>query len=80
MRDESGAPQEIVSVSRDISVRKALELEMMDARDRLNRMRKWKLLYAIDGDLVNRAGPRIVQGAEIVCKDLDNARRKRPAQ
>lgn len=37
-------------------------------------------LYAIDGDLVNRAGPRIAQGAEVVCKDLDNARRKRPAQ
>jgi iron complex transport system substrate-binding protein len=37
-------------------------------------------LYAIDGDLVNRAGPRITQGAEVVCKDLDNARRKRPAQ
>ena len=33
VRDESGAPQEIVSVSRDISDRKALELEMMDARD-----------------------------------------------
>ncbi|GAB7546818.1 cobalamin-binding protein [Cupriavidus sp. 8B] len=37
-------------------------------------------LYAIDGDLVNRAGPRIAQGAEVVCKDLDNARRKRPTQ
>lgn len=33
VRDESGAPQEIVSVSRDISDRKALELEMIDARD-----------------------------------------------
>lgn len=37
-------------------------------------------LYAIDGDLVNRAGPRIAQGAQVVCKDLDDARRKRPAQ
>ncbi|MGO4330831.1 cobalamin-binding protein [Cupriavidus sp. 2TAF22] len=37
-------------------------------------------LYAIDGDLVNRAGPRLARGAEIICKDLDNARAKRPAQ
>ena len=26
-------------------------VEMMDARDRLNRMRKWKLLYAVDDDI-----------------------------
>lgn len=33
VRDASGAPREIVSVSRDISDRKALEFEMMAARD-----------------------------------------------
>jgi PAS domain S-box-containing protein len=33
VRDAAGAPQEIVSVSRDISDRKALELEMATARD-----------------------------------------------
>jgi PAS domain S-box-containing protein len=33
VRDATGAPQEIVSVSRDISDRKALELEMTAARD-----------------------------------------------
>ena len=33
VRDASGAPQEIVSVSRDISDRKALELEIIAARD-----------------------------------------------
>lgn len=33
VRDRSGAPLEIVSVSRDISDRKALELEMIAARD-----------------------------------------------
>jgi len=33
VRDAAGAPQEIVSVSRDISDRKALEFEMMAARD-----------------------------------------------
>ncbi|CAN5464430.1 hypothetical protein BH10PSE4_BH10PSE4_40510 [soil metagenome] len=33
VRDATGAPQEIVSVSRDISDRKALELEMVTARD-----------------------------------------------
>ncbi len=37
-------------------------------------------LYAIDGDLVNRAGPRLARGAEIICKDLDEARARRPAQ
>ena len=34
VRDAAGAPQEIVSVSRDISDRKALELEMVAARDK----------------------------------------------
>lgn len=37
-------------------------------------------LFVIDGDLVNRAGPRVVQGAEQICKDLDVARSRRPAR
>jgi iron complex transport system substrate-binding protein len=35
-------------------------------------------LFVIDGDLVNRAGPRVVQGAAEICKDLDVARSRRP--
>jgi iron complex transport system substrate-binding protein len=37
-------------------------------------------LFTINGDLVSRAGPRVVQGAEQVCKDLDTARSRRPAR
>ncbi|MBP0621382.1 cobalamin-binding protein [Cupriavidus sp. LEh25] len=37
-------------------------------------------LFVIDGDLVNRAGPRVVQGIEQICKDLDVARSRRPAR
>ncbi|WP_206953567.1 cobalamin-binding protein [Trinickia acidisoli] len=35
-------------------------------------------LFAIDGDLINRPGPRLVQGAEQLCRDLDIARAHRP--
>jgi iron complex transport system substrate-binding protein len=50
--------------------------------------RRWKQvtavarnnLFVIDGDLVNRAGPRVVQGAEQICKDLDTTRSRRPAR
>ncbi|WP_322068551.1 cobalamin-binding protein [Paraburkholderia bannensis] len=31
-------------------------------------------LYAIDGDLLSRAGPRIAQGAQRLCEDLQRAR------
>ncbi|WP_343655898.1 cobalamin-binding protein [Cupriavidus sp.] len=34
-------------------------------------------LFIIDGDLVNRAGPRVVQGAAEICKDLELARSRR---
>ncbi|WP_084545605.1 cobalamin-binding protein [Cupriavidus malaysiensis] len=37
-------------------------------------------LFVIDGDLINRAGPRVAQGAEILCKDLEQARARRPAR
>jgi len=36
-------------------------------------------LFVIDGDLVNRAGPRVVKGAAEICKDLDVARSRRPS-
>ena len=34
-------------------------------------------LFIIDGDLVNRAGPRVVKGAAEICKDLEVARGRR---
>ncbi|SOY49208.1 cobalamin binding periplasmic transporter [Cupriavidus taiwanensis] len=37
-------------------------------------------LFVIDGDLLNRAGPRVAQGAAQLCKDLDTARSRRPAR
>lgn len=35
-------------------------------------------LFVIDGDLVNRAGPRVARGAEEICRNLDIARSRRP--
>ncbi|EIP90273.1 putative vitamin B12 transport protein [Burkholderia humptydooensis MSMB43] len=35
-------------------------------------------LFAIDGDLLTRPAPRIAQGAEQLCRDLDVARARRP--
>ena len=51
----------------------------------LERWKKWKSLPAtargnlmpVDGNLLNRSGPRLAEGAESVCKLLDEARRKR---
>ena len=37
-------------------------------------------LFAIDGDLLTRASPRITQGAAALCADLDRARARRPAR
>ena len=54
----------------------------------LDQWRKWPQLpavahnnlFGIDGDLINRPGPRILDGARTMCEDLDIARsRRRPA-
>lgn len=34
-------------------------------------------LYVVKADWIDRSGPRILDGTEAVCKDLDNARKKR---
>jgi iron complex transport system substrate-binding protein len=34
-------------------------------------------LFAIDGDLINRPAPRIAQGAQRLCEDLETARSRR---
>ncbi len=36
-------------------------------------------LFAIDGDLLSRPGPRVAQGAALLCRDLDMARERRVA-
>ncbi|MCG5261431.1 cobalamin-binding protein [Cupriavidus gilardii] len=36
-------------------------------------------LFTIDGDLINRAGPRAIDAAEILCRQLEVARSRRPA-
>ncbi|TAL54492.1 MAG: cobalamin-binding protein [Pandoraea sp.] len=33
-------------------------------------------LFSIDGDLIDRPGPRVLQGAQIMCRDLDQARQR----
>ena len=37
-------------------------------------------LFTIDGDLINRPAPRLVQGATQLCEDLELARSRRPKQ
>jgi len=37
-------------------------------------------LFNLDGNLINRHGPRILQGTERLCEELDLARAKRPPQ
>ncbi|MDQ7969451.1 MAG: cobalamin-binding protein, partial [Oxalicibacterium faecigallinarum] len=32
----------------------------------------------IDGDLLNRAGPRLIQGTQAICEKLELARSRRP--
>ncbi len=52
----------------------------------LDRWRAWPTLmavahdnlFAIDGDLIDRPGPRLAQGAALLCEDLDRARSRRP--
>ena len=34
-------------------------------------------LFLIDGNLINRAGPRMIAGTEALCEKLDQARRRR---
>jgi iron complex transport system substrate-binding protein len=36
-------------------------------------------LFALDGDLLSRPGPRMIEGAAALCKSLDIARQHRPA-
>jgi len=35
-------------------------------------------LFAVDGDLIDRPGPRLADGADQLCRDLDLARTRRP--
>ncbi|WP_028103057.1 cobalamin-binding protein [Pseudoduganella violaceinigra] len=37
-------------------------------------------LFTIDGNLLNRAGPRMVAGAAVMCEKLEEARKHRPAK
>ena len=36
-------------------------------------------LFRVDGDLLNRSGPRLVAGAAVMCEKLDQARQRRKA-
>jgi len=50
----------------------------MRFRDLTPVRRRW--LYALDGDLVARPGPRIAHGARAICAALDEVRRERAAR
>ena len=48
----------------------------MESQPRMVAVRRaW--LYTLDGDLISRQGPRIVDGAAAVCAVLDEVRRER---
>jgi iron complex transport system substrate-binding protein len=34
-------------------------------------------LFSINGDLINRFGPRLVEAATLLCEDLEQARARR---
>jgi iron complex transport system substrate-binding protein len=56
----------------------ATPLASLDAWRKWPQLRAVKAgnLFMIDGDLINRPGPRLADGAEQVCQDLDAARRR----
>jgi iron complex transport system substrate-binding protein len=37
-------------------------------------------LFTIDGNLLNRAGPRMIAGTAVLCEKLEEARKHRPAK
>jgi iron complex transport system substrate-binding protein len=37
-------------------------------------------LFTVNGDLINRPGPRLMEGAALLCEDLEQARTKRLAR
>lgn len=59
-----------------------------DALADLKHWKRWKSmtavqrdnLFTVDGDLINRQGPRILDAVEILCKQLEAVRRRRPAR
>jgi len=61
-------PEVIIAGSKD-----AVELEAWRAWDGLKAVRHGQL-YLIDPDLIVRQGPRLIQGIEQICTDLETAR------
>lgn len=56
----------------------ARDLDMWKAYPQLRAVRRGNL-FAIDADLLSRAGPRLIDGAAAVCERLDEARQHRAA-
>ncbi|WP_188380356.1 cobalamin-binding protein [Oxalicibacterium faecigallinarum] len=57
--------------------KKTSELEIWEPYKNLTAVRRGNL-FAIDGDLLNRAGPRLIQGTQAICEKLELARSRRP--
>ncbi|MEJ8796097.1 cobalamin-binding protein [Trinickia caryophylli] len=54
------------------------DLAMWRAWPRLTAVERGNL-FSIDGDLINRPGPRLADGIDELCRDLERARSRRPA-
>lgn len=69
------APQAIITPSFGASV-SATPLESLDAWRRWPQIPAVRTgnLFLVQGDLLNRPGPRMIDGAEALCADLDQAR------
>lgn len=89
----AGQPAMVPTVTEEAVLRAAPELIISPSEPgvpggALDRWRKWPGLPAtargqlqgVDGDLLNRAGPRLTAGAEVMCAALDHARAQAPSR
>ena len=69
------APQAIITPSFGTTV-SAMPLESLDAWRRWPQIPAVRAgnLFLVEGDLLNRPGPRMIDGAQALCADLDQAR------
>ncbi len=68
-----------VMMTGDRQAEKSGGLEMWKAYPNLLAVKNDNL-FSVDADLVNRAGPRLIEGAAMVCEKLELARSRRTAK
>lgn len=83
------SPEAVLTANPEVMLTASMgKTQKRDGVSDLEMWRRWATLtavardnlYGINGDLLNRSGPRIVDAAEQLCSQLENARRKRPVR